>query len=117
MNKHWTDYLEKDRVLVEWVELGEGLVGEYNEDDPDDIELLRFDVCWKDDEGEWEAVCDASYCTRMPVKAPPEIRLAGLQYIMDEVYEPLMAGRSIKKLCEKLSWISPDMLLKDNTNE
>jgi len=39
----------RDNIMVEWVELGEGLCGDYNPDDPDDIELLRFDVSRLDD--------------------------------------------------------------------
>jgi hypothetical protein len=40
------DELIRGRVRVEWVELGEGWNGYYQEDDPDDEELLRFDVSW-----------------------------------------------------------------------
>jgi len=36
--------LIKNNIMVEWVELGEGLSGDYNPDDPKDIELLRFDI-------------------------------------------------------------------------
>ena len=40
---------------VEWVALGEGIQGEYHEDDPNDVELLRFDVSERVD-GEWAEV-------------------------------------------------------------
>ena len=50
-----TDELIKDRVKVEWVELGEGWWGDYDPDDPMDEELLRFDVSWLDDAGQWVA--------------------------------------------------------------
>lgn len=99
------DKLIKDNVMVEWTELGEGIDGDYNPDDPEDVELLRFDVSRLID-GEWEAIDDASYCTQVPVSATPEQRAKGLQRIMDEVYEGASQGYSIKKICEHLSWIS-----------
>jgi hypothetical protein len=99
--------LIKDRVRVEWDELGEGICGDYNPNDPDDIELLRFDVSYLDDEGNWIDPGDASYCTRFPASTPENVRLAALEYLMREVYDPLMNGYSIKKLCEHLSWIEP----------
>ena len=97
--------LIKDNVMVEWTELGEGIDGDYNPDDPEDVELLRFDVS-RLVNGEWEAIDDASYCTQIPVSATPEQRAKGLQFIMNEVYEWASQGYSIKKLCERLSWIS-----------
>lgn len=105
-----SDWLEKDNVRVEWTELGEGLCGEYNPDDPEDIELLRFDVFEKvsipgTDENDWQMVDDASYCTQVPVSATQEERSKLLEIIMDWVYEPVMNERSIKKICERLSWI------------
>jgi len=107
------DKLIKDNVMVEWAELGEGIDGDYNPDDPEDIELLRFDVSRLVD-GEWQPIDDASYCTQVPVSATPEQRAKGLQWIMDEVYEGVSQGYSIKKLCEQLSWISLKSIETDN---
>lgn len=100
------DILIKDKVCVEWVELGEGVCEDY---DPDDIELLRFDVSVLVG-SEWQAVDDASYCTRMPVSSTPEQRADALKWIMSEVYDGVMSGYSIKKLCEFLSWVGLDSL-------
>jgi len=97
--------LIRDNVMVEWSELGEAIDGDYNPDDPEDIELLRFDVSRLVD-GEWEAIDDASYCTQVPVSATPEQRADGLEWIMDDVFEGASQGYSIKKICERLSWIS-----------
>jgi len=97
--------LIRDNVKVEWVELGEGIDGDYNEDDPNDIELLRFDVS-RLVNGEWEMIDDASYCTQVPVSATPEQRAKGLEWIMSEVYNGASEGYSIKKICEVMSWIS-----------
>jgi hypothetical protein len=97
--------LVKDTVKVEWDELGEGISGDYNPNDKEDIELLRFTVSkWIDDH--WEQLDDCSYCTQMPVSATPEERLIGLRIILDHVYEPITNGNNPKKLCEFLSWIS-----------
>lgn len=91
--------------MVEWSELGEGIDGDYQPDDAEDVELLRFDVSRKVGDS-WEAIDDASYCTQVPVSATPDQRMKGLQLIMDEVYEWASQGYSIKKVCERLSWIS-----------
>lgn len=96
-------------VKVEWAELGEGKDGDYDPDDPDDVELLRFDVSRKRGNS-WEAIDDASYCTQIPVSATEEQRAKGLQMLMDEVYYAASQGYSIKKACERLSWISLESL-------
>jgi len=98
-------------VLVEWSNLGEGIEGDYNPDDPDDVALLRFDISVKNkDDEEWEAVDDSSYCTQVPVETEEKILKAGLEMIMDEVFEAVVEGHSIKRACEQMSWISPDSI-------
>lgn len=57
--------LEEDGIRVEWEDIGEGICGDYNPEDPDDIPFLRFSVSILLD-GQWEAVEDASYCSRVP---------------------------------------------------
>ena len=103
------DELIKGKVKVEWVQLGEGISGDYDADDPDDVELLRFDVSKKVGR-EWKAVDDASYCTQVPVSATEGQRAELLKSIMHFVHDPVTAGSSIKKCCEELSWISLDSL-------
>ena len=75
--------------------------------DPEDEELLRFDVSRKNGE-EWEAIDDASYCTQMPVGTPKKILKKALQYIMVMIGSRASSGLSIKKLCEELSWLGPN---------
>jgi len=105
-------------VLVEFTDLGEGWDGDYQENDPNDTSLLRFDVSvhrnltvahdrCEDNGTEWLPVQDASYCTQMPVDTDVTVLEKALRHIMSEVRDPLKAGHSIKRLCEKLSWISP----------
>jgi hypothetical protein len=87
------------RVCLEWI--GEGLCGDYDETDPDDKPLLRFDV-ERLVEDAWEPVEDSSYCTQIERDAPVEVRLAAVNHILDRV-----AGTtgSIKRICEQLSWL------------
>jgi len=107
------DFLNKQRdgnsevrfpVKVIWSNLGEIITIGVGKEESKDVEVLRFSVHeWKNEQ--WTAVEDASYCTNFPVSATPEQRLEGLRFLMDEVFEPLKDGHSIKKLCERLSWI------------
>ncbi len=111
--------LVKDNVRVAWVDCGEGWNGDYNPDDPEDVALLRFDVYRRTEDDErlllshekWTPIDDASYCTQMPVESTDELKIRGLHLIMDRVHEPASDGAtSIKKICEELSWISPEWL-------
>lgn len=112
------DVYEADGIRVEWVELGEGLSGDYDPCDPDDVELLRFDVYQQASAEElaegydsgfvdpatgitWVDPGDASYCTLVPVSATPEQRLALLRLLHGRVGNPPR-----KRLMEQASWIS-----------
>ena len=96
--------LIKNNVKVEWVGLGEGLNGDYDPNDPEDIELLRFDVSVLVD-GEWTDPGDASYCTMFPVSSTIEEQGEALALLLGEVYEWASQGHSVKRLCQRLSWI------------
>src|SRR5512137_1955207 len=111
--------LKKGKVIIRWVELGEGLSGDYNEDDPDDVELLRFDAYV--DGHEWEDDYDDgnftySYCTYFPVSATPKQRRAGLEYLMSHLYEPMSKGEWCRSEAERLSWIDIDWI-EEKENE
>lgn len=88
---------------VELEYIGEGRSGDFDETDPDDIPLLRFTVLDQvEDTGEWLPVDDASYCTNLP---------ATISLAKAEKAALILLGRvegvpHLKKLCEKLSWIS-----------
>jgi hypothetical protein len=91
------------RYKVEWVNLGEGRDGDYNSDDPDDVELLRFDISF-----DGELVQDGSYCTLLPVDTPENILKKGLERIMDSINEECRSdGSCSRKVFEELSWIEP----------
>lgn len=104
--------LIRDNYRIDWCYLDEGLDGYYNEDDPNDQALLRFDV-YELINGEWEPMDDASYCTMMPVGTDPKIMHRGLEVIHEEVSRYASAGYSLKKACESLSWMNPDWFAKE----
>ena len=103
--------LIQDNVRVEWDgSCPEGVRGEYNPDDPEDIHLLRFYI-FRKEEDEWVACDDASYCTNFPADATHDQKMTALKIIMNEVYDTVHEGvSSIKKCCERLSWIGLDWL-------
>jgi hypothetical protein len=98
--------LIKDGVKVEWEDIGEGIHGDYDEGDPEDIPLFRFYIS-KLVFGEWEEISDASYCTLVPTGTSDDVQRKLLQILMDRVFDEVKNGHSIKKLCERLSWIDP----------
>ena len=110
------------RVTLEYI--GEGHRGDYDEDDPTDERLLRFSVYrWQDDEemdggGYYLELNDASYCTQLPESAGLPIQTMALGVIMEAVYDLIQSGQSIKKVCERLSWLDErcDGLVNDPNN-
>lgn len=106
----------RDNVLrVDWYNAGEGICGDYNPNNSQDVNLLRFDVyimenpeVGNDSDKSWRAVEDASYCTNMPTNVSKEILEKSLKYIFSE-YRAVIdqySYSSLKKLGERLSWIS-----------
>ena len=68
------EFVVPGKFRIEWQAIGEGLFGDYNADNPLDVELLRFYISkWRPDaddvpdHGDWEDIDDASCCTDMPV--------------------------------------------------
>ena len=107
--------ISDELVRIDWVNIGEGLCGDYNSEDPEDINILRFDVsynpyyapCTVSDSIDWEEVEDASYCTTVP--SDTEIsELVRLAYIIHKEYRAVMEDypeASVKKLGERMSHI------------
>jgi len=107
--------ISDDTLMVEWVNLGEGLCGDYAPEDPDDINMLRFDVSYADkdlstaDETVWNVVEDASYSSHTPADTDIET-LVRLLYMIFKEYRSRIEEYpevSLKKLGERLSCISP----------
>ena len=95
-----------DRFRVEWVNLGEGWSGDYDPDDPEDENLLRFD-CYVHNGEIWEDPGDASYCTRMPANTDPRILRRVIKIILER-FADTYAAHSYKRALEELSWLCPD---------
>lgn len=92
-----------DALRVDWYRAGEGYWGDYNPANPDDEELLRFDV-YKKVEDFWEEVDDASYCTTISAETSPE-KLVKPLFVIFKEYKDVDLD-SCKKLGEALSWIT-----------
>lgn len=100
--------IEGNLIRADWYESGEGLFGDYNPNNPNDKELLRFDI-YKKENNDWVEVEDASYCTNTPANTNQKILIALLKNIWKE-YNNVLASdpdKSVKKLGETLSWIKP----------
>lgn len=109
--------VERDGIRVEWVDLGEGWSGDWDEDDPDDEPLLRFDVyihkdrleelvgynaepCFSEGYEGWYSPQDSSYCTRMNANAPRDVLIEALEAIWASV-DHEGCGKNL----EHMSWI------------
>ncbi|WP_114947641.1 hypothetical protein [Microvirga calopogonii] len=91
------------QASLEWI--GEGEDGDYRPADPNDRPILRFDVSQKGDNGEWEDVPDSSYCTQLDARLPRPVRELAASLILKSVEEAHAAGLSLKRVCERLSWM------------
>ena len=98
--------LVKDNVKVIWENIGEGYNGDYDEEDPEDDNLLRFTVYVKEDEC-WMQVDDSSYCTYVTADTDNEKLMELLNVLMVEFYNVLHYDiyASVKKLGETMSFI------------
>lgn len=107
-----------DILRVDLVNIGEGWCGDYNPEDPNDVNLLRFDVYVNNPDTDeeysdgWIEVEDASYCTQIPANTPAEILKDKATIIFKRYrekissYDDYLNGPSLKKLGEELSWIA-----------
>ena len=111
------------RVDIDWE--GEGVDGDYDGTDPDDVPLLRYNVSRKftadcrDDRfyyltgeqyegreiGEWCYVEDSSYCTQLRIDAPREQLIDAAQFILFYVEDGVRDLERQKRMYESLSWI------------
>jgi hypothetical protein len=106
--------LIKGNIKIEWIDLGEGWDGEWDPNDPEDQALLRFNasrrIASADGAELWDDIPGASYCTRVPADTPEDVQTRLLEFLMEKIYEPILQGQYIKKLCRELSWIEPNGL-------
>ena len=79
-------------------------IGEYNGEDPEDKELLRFTIFKKKEGGGFEEAENGSYCTMLTLpQNRRNIELAA-KLILSQLMETLKKGESIKRRCEELSY-------------
>ena len=100
--------IEEGRLMVAFENLHEGYNGDYNPDDPEDEELVRFSVYANYGDDDWQEVDDASYCTTIPINNPFELLEEKIKVIFKEyknVESHILDYGSVKKLGEMLSWI------------
>lgn len=93
------------RVTLEWI--GEGLSGDYDPNDKEDKPLMRFSVDRKVGR-RWEAVNDASYCTRISAGIPKARKIGLAQKILDAICDAVQNQGGLKKISESLSWMDGD---------
>jgi len=98
--------LQRGNKRVEWEWIGEGLDGDYDPNDPEDIPLLRFSCSEFNtpEEGDiddgWKQMDDASYCTRMPVTSSLHDLTKAAVIILEAIEDCCY-----KKRLEELSWL------------
>ena len=101
--------IQDETIKAVLEDIGEGVCGDYDPEDADDIQLLRFSAYINND-GIFEQMNDASYCTQIPLSTPYG-ELARLCMVIFEKYRDVADayrnGSSVKKLGERLSWLSP----------
>jgi hypothetical protein len=103
-------YSADKKFMLDWEYIDEGLSGEYDASDANDIPLLRFTVYVSEKMNIWEFADDASYCTTNPVNTNSEDLVKMGQFILDVFHECYHADQSWKKPMESASWITPDKM-------
>ena len=97
----------RNNVRIDWINMDEGYDGDYDPENPDDVNLLRFDVS-NLVQGEWTEVEDGSYCTQVPAHTNKATLARILTSFMDYIYDDVVSVGKAKRKCEMLSWTSPD---------
>jgi hypothetical protein len=107
--------ISRGNVEVVFEYIGEGNSGDYDPRDPRDEPLLRFSIYRKDpaDVNGRKECEDASYCTQIPITTDRALVHRLAEHILDVVYWDVEERCSVKKLCERLSWITPEWLPKE----
>ena len=106
-NEYYLPSIIRGNVRIDWVNLDEGFDGDYDPENPDDVNLLRFDVSMFKN-GEWVEVPDGSYCTQVPAKTDKGTLSRILVSFMNEIYDDVVSVGKAKRTCERLSWTAPD---------
>jgi hypothetical protein len=97
----------RGNVRIDWVNLGEGFDGDYDPENADDVNLLRFDV-YRHDGADWVEVSDGSYCTQVPAHTDHVTLRRILTSFMDYIHDDIKSVGKSKRKCEQLSWTDLD---------
>lgn len=92
----------KNNVCVTLEHIGEGFDGDYDPANREDCPLVRFSVMIANPM--WEPVDDGSCCTLLDARLPRSVLRKAAKTILGDVYDAVIAGYSIKKACDRLSW-------------
>lgn len=92
-------------VSIEWI--GEGVDGDYNENDAGDLPMLRF-YCSKynDEVGDFEELPSGSYCTNLTTATPRSALLIYADMLLTAIEE----GEDYRHKLEELTWIKKESL-------
>ena len=90
-------------VRVSLEDIGEGEDGDAQEGEPT---LLRFYVERLSEDGSWDEVDGASYCTRIRSDAPEVVQEKLVRTILQAVAEKVRNGESVRRGCAELSWLT-----------
>ena len=92
---------------------GEGIEGDYDDEDQEDVPLMRFEVQRKY-KGKWVFCADSSYCTQIDARLTKKEHKRLAELILNQVYDDAESitedpenDYACKKTCEGLSWINP----------
>jgi len=108
---HDTISLFDNDIKAAWINLKEGRDGDFNPDDPDDINFLRFQLFkWDEKANDYIEAPNSSYCSRVPVAISREKAIGLLDTIMETTKNELMWAGHAQETCEKLAQMEPSEL-------
>lgn len=101
----------KDGVMVTLSNIGEGIHGDYDKNDEDDVNLLRFYIYTDEgrscdpDKGGWQE--KDSWCTDLAADMPDDMLQKALDVIFDRVFDVLGNDpeASVRHIGQELSWL------------
>lgn len=101
--------LIKGNVRIDWTNIGEGVSGDFDPEDPEDENLLRFDLYRRQNrKAGWDEL--ESYCTNTRADTPADQLHALLEILMDQFFEPASDNQSVRRAAQEMSWISADWI-------
>lgn len=102
---------EVKHVKVAIVNLGEGRFGDYEEDNPDDINFLRFDVYLFDETTKlWEIDSNGSCCTSLPATVPMKTVKLFAERVLSTTLSAIKEDLSLKLELGRLTWLDEEDL-------